>query len=240
MPTSFTGLRPAALTFLRGLARNNRKPWFESHRAEYERELRGPFRDLIDEMDLRLARMAPEFVGDPRRSMFRIHRDVRFAKDKSPYKTNAACQFFHADAGRGVGRDAEGAGAGLYFQLAPGQTFLAAGIWMPPRATLNRVRDALADDWETFEEIVRAPAFRRTVGKLDEESMLTRLPRGYDADHPAARWLRYQSFTVTRMLADNDALGPGLPRLLERSFRPLLPFVRWVNGAIGLKPAATR
>lgn len=237
---SDASLRPAALTFLKGLARNNRKPWFEARRDTYEQELRAPFRALIEEMDVRLARFAPEFIGDPRRSMFRIHRDVRFSRDKSPYKTNAACHFFHRNARHGAGQDAEGASAGFYFQVQPGQTFAAAGIWMPPRSALTKIRDALADDLEGFEEIVSARTFRRAVGALDEEAMLTRMPRGFAPDHPAAKWLRYQSFTVTRVFADRDALGPSLPGRLEKAFIPMLPLVRWLNAAMGLKPATKR
>src|SRR2546428_7957616 len=92
MPFTTTTLR-----FLRGLARNNRKPWFDAHRAEYEAVLQAPMRRLIEEMDARLARFAPEIIGDPRRSMFRIYRDIRFSKDKSPYKTHAACWLHHRD-----------------------------------------------------------------------------------------------------------------------------------------------
>ena len=145
--------------------------------------MRDPLRALVEEMDVRLARIAPELVGDPRRSIFRIHRDVRFSADKSPYKTNAACQFYHHDAGRGAGQDAEGAGAGLYFQLADGECFVAGGIWMPARPALEKIREALAEDPEGLDEIVRAPAFRRRFKALDREAMLTRLPRGYAEGH---------------------------------------------------------
>jgi predicted GIY-YIG superfamily endonuclease len=107
----FGGFRPRALTFLRQLRRNNRKPWFEQHRAEYETEVRDPMRALVEEVDVGLARVAPEITGDPRRSVFRIHRDVRFSKDKSPYKTQAAAWFYHADAGKGVGTGAGGRGS---------------------------------------------------------------------------------------------------------------------------------
>jgi uncharacterized protein (TIGR02453 family) len=96
----------ATLRFFRGLKRHNTKPWFESHRAEYEQEVRAPMRALIEEMDVRLARFAPEITGDPKRSMFRIYRDIRFSKDKSPYKTNAACWFRHRDAEARVGSGA--------------------------------------------------------------------------------------------------------------------------------------
>jgi uncharacterized protein (TIGR02453 family) len=94
---------PATMRFLQGLARNNRKAWFEAHRADYEELVKAPMRELIEEMDVQFARFAPELVGDPRRSMFRIYRDIRFSKDKSPYKTHAACWFYHRDGSHTVG-----------------------------------------------------------------------------------------------------------------------------------------
>ncbi|MEP6689142.1 MAG: TIGR02453 family protein [Gemmatimonadales bacterium] len=234
--SEYRGFRPAALAFLRRLARHNSREWFERHRAVYETEVRDPLRSLVEEMDVRLARLAPEITGDPRRSVFRIHRDVRFSADKSPYKTNAACQFYHGDAGRGAGQDAVGAGAGLYFQLADGECFVAGGIWMPARPALEKIREAVADDAEGLDAIVRAPSFRRRFKALDREAMLTRLPRGYAAGHPAERWLRFKSFTATRTVTEREATSPRLPALLERDFAALVPLVRWLNGAIGYRP----
>ncbi|MGH7534143.1 MAG: TIGR02453 family protein, partial [Gemmatimonadales bacterium] len=181
----FAGFGPGALRFLRHLARNNRREWFERHRAVYETEVRSPLRALVEEMDVRLARVAPELMGDPRRSIFRIHRDIRFSADQSPYKTNAACYFFHRDAGHGAGQDAAGGGAGLYFQLADGECFLGGGIWMPARPTLDRLRERIAAAPGDLERIVLAPGFRRRFGNLDQEAMLKRLPRGYPPGHPA-------------------------------------------------------
>jgi uncharacterized protein (TIGR02453 family) len=236
----FPGFGRGALGFLRRLARNNRREWFEQHRAEYEVEVLAPLRCLVDEMDVRLAGIAPELLGDPRRSIFRIHRDVRFSADKSPYKTNAACQFYHQDAGRGAGQDAEGAGAGLYFQLADRDCFVAGGIWMPARSVLDKIREAIATDHEDFETIVSLPAFRRRFKRLNDEAMLKRMPRGYGESHPAARWLRYRSFTVTRSLRNDEVLDPRLPVTLARDFAAMVPFVRWLNGAIGYKPTMSR
>ncbi len=232
----FHAFRPDALTFLRRLARRNTREWFERHRAVYETEVRDPLRALVEEMDVRLARIAPEIIGDPRRSVFRIHRDVRFSADKSPYKTNAACQFYHHDAGRGAGQDADAAGAGLYVQVADGESFVAGGIWMPARGTLARVREALAEDADGLERILEAPAFRRRFKALDREAMLTRLPRGYADGHPAARWLRYRSFTATRPLTEREVTSARLPTLLQRDFAALIPLVRWLNAAIGYQP----
>ncbi len=237
---TFSGFRPEALRFLRNLARHNTRDWFERHRAVYETELRDPLRALVEEMDVRLAGIAPELVGDPRRSIFRIHRDVRFSPDKSPYKTNAACQFYHRDAGRGAGQDAEGAGAGLYFQLAEGDCFAAGGIWMPARPSLDRIREAMAEAPDALPRLVRVPAFRRRFGALDEEAVLKRVPRGYPRDHPAERWLRFRSFTATRELTASEVTSPRLPAILARDFAALVPLVRWLNAAIGYRPAERR
>ena len=231
----FQGFRPGALGFLRRLKRNNRRDWFERHRPVYEAEVRDPMRALVEEMDVRLARLAPELTGDPRHSIFRIHRDIRFSADKSPYKTNAACQFYHQDAGRGAGQDAKGAGAGLYFQLAHGECFVAGGMWMPARPALEKIREAISESHEHLERIVRTSAFRRRFRALDREAMLARSPRGYPEEHPARQWLRYKSFTATRMLTEREATSPRLPAILERDFAALLPLVRWLNDAIGYR-----
>jgi uncharacterized protein (TIGR02453 family) len=231
----FAGFGEEAFRFLRGLRRNNRRDWFERNRARYEVWVRAPMRALVEEMDVRLARLAPELTGDPRRSIFRIHRDVRFSSDKSPYKTNAACQFYHHDAGRGAGQDAAGAGAGLYFQIEEGQCFVAGGLWMPARPSLDRIRDAIAEAPEALDAIVGAPAFRRRFRALDQEAMLTRLPRGFAPGHPAERWLRYRSFTATRMLTGREVSSRRLPATLERDFAALLPLVRWLNAGIGYR-----
>jgi uncharacterized protein (TIGR02453 family) len=231
----FGGFRPEAIGFLRRLKRNNRREWFERHRAVYETEVRDPMRALVEEMDVRLARLAPELTGDPRHSIFRIHRDVRFSPDKSPYKTNAACQFYHQDAGRGAGQDARGAGAGLYFQVAHGECFVAGGMWMPARPALEKIREAISESPERLDGIVRNAAFRRRFGALDREAMLTRLPRGYAEGHPGERWLRYKSFTATRRLTEREATSSRLPAILQRDFAALLPLVRWLNQAIGYR-----
>jgi len=231
---------PATLRFLRGLARNNRKVWFEAHRVEYEAVVQVPMRALIEEMDVRLARFAPEIIGDPRRSMFRIYRDIRFSKDKSPYKTHAACWFYHRDGSRAVGREAAGGGAGFYFQIAPGTSFVGGGMWMPPREALARLRDAIAEDPRRFQRIVTDRRVARRFGGLDEDVVLTRVPRGYAADHPSARWLRCQSFTLGRRVRNSQATSARLPALLERDFRLIVPLVRWINGVLGLKAAERR
>ena len=230
----------ATMRFLRGLAAHNKKPWFEAHRAEYESCVKVPMQSLIEEIDVRLARFAPEIIGDPKRSMFRIYRDIRFSADKSPYKTHASCWFYHRDGSQSVGREAEGSGAGFYFQIAPGQSFVGGGVWMPPKEALGKIRDAIAERPRAFENIATDRRLKRRFGGLDDEAKLKRVPRGYLPDHPAAEWLRFQSFVAGRRLTDAQAVNGRLVQLLEADFRLMVPLVRWLNGTLGLRPATRR
>ena len=230
----------ASLGFLRGIARHNSKPWFEAHRADYERHIKEPMAELVQEMDIRMSKFAPEITGDPKRSVFRLHRDIRFSKDKSPYKTHAACWFYHDGGSSKVGREAHGGGAGYYFHLQPGASFVGGGCWMPPRPALLRFRSAIGKDPRGFERVVLAPKLRRRMGTLSDESMLKRVPRGYAEDHPGARWLRYQSFVVGHRLTDGQVTSARLTAALETDFALMLPLVRWLNTALGLMPRQRR
>jgi len=234
-PGPFT---PATLRFFRGLKRNNNKAWFEAHRDTYENEVRAPMRELIEEMDVRFARFAPEIGGDIRKSMFRINRDIRFSADKSPYKTNAGCWFFHRGASGRVGSEAEEGSAGFYLHLEPGHSFLGGGLWHPPRPQLNRLRETMGEKPEPF--IRMAKGLPKRFGGLDDEDALKRMPRGYADDHPAAPWLRFQSFVSGRQLSDAQITSKSLPALLEKEYQALLPLVRWLNGALGYKLATSR
>ena len=240
--SAFSRFTPEALTFLRGLKRKNEKPWFEANRPVYERAVLGPLRQLADELDVRFATLAPEFVSPPKRSLFRIHRDVRFSKDKSPYKSHVALWVFHRDAGRGVGREAHG-GAGFYFHLEPAASLVAAGYWMPPRPALNVIRERLVEDQRGFEKVAASLAFTRRFGGLTDDEAgvrLTRVPRGYSPDHPAAHWLRFNSFTASRELTDAEALSPKLVENILKEYAVLLPMVRWLNAALGHRAASAR
>ncbi len=231
---------PRAFTFLRQLKKNNDREWFLSHKEQFEEHLLLPFRELVEEMDVRLARFAPEIGGSPKRSIFRIYRDVRFSKDKSPYKTNMGCWFTHVMAGHGVGSETHGAGAGFYFHLEPGSCFAAAGVWMPPRDALNRIRGALAADHNTFSKILASAGFKRRFGTLSAEKMLVRVPKPWDKDHPAGDLLRRSSFTVSTPVTDADVSSAKLPTVLEKHYAAALPMVRWLNSALGHAPAARR
>lgn len=238
----FRGFRREALAFLRGLRKNNRRDWFATRRDTYERELLEPMRALVEELDVRFAALAPEFLGDPRRSLFRIYRDVRFSKDKSPYKTHAALWIYHRAPGRGVGKEIDG-GAGFYLHVEPGRSMVAGGLWMPPRSSLAKVRAHLEEELAGWERAVGSPGFRRRFRKLTDDEpgiLLKRLPRGFTAGHPAERWLRYNSFTTHRFYSDAEILSPTLVDRAMKDFALMVPMCRWLNRALGYLPARSR
>jgi uncharacterized protein (TIGR02453 family) len=179
---------PDSLRFFRDLARHNERAWFHANKARYEAKVRDPFLRLIGELAEPLARISPNFRADPRPiggSLFRIQRDTRFANDKTPYKTWAGARFFH-ERGRQVEAPL------FYLQIAPGDSFVAAGLWRPSSPTLRRLRDFLIDNPAAWKRAVHAPAFRRRF-ELGGES-LTRPPRGFAAGARADRGPEAQGF----------------------------------------------
>jgi len=172
--------------------------------------------------------------------MFRIYRDVRFSRDTSPFKTNAGAWFYHRDAGRKVGREGEGGGAGFYFHIDPVTCFMAGGIWMPARPALLRIREVIAAQPAALTRLTNAAAFRRRFDGLSEEAKLSRVPRGFPPDHRAAELLKLQSFTARAPIATGVVTSPRLVDRLCQDFELLVPLVRWLNRALGYQPAKAR
>jgi uncharacterized protein (TIGR02453 family) len=177
--------------FLTQLRRNNRRAWFLKHKAEYEEFARQPSLRFITDLRLRLREISPWLVANPKPvggSLFRIYRDVRFSKDKSPYKTHIGMHFRHASTSETVH------GPGLYLHLEPGQCFLAGGVWQPDPRSLARIRDAIAwkpDEWR------KAKRGQELGGDI-----LSRAPRGYPADHPLVEDLKRKDFVASVDLSD--------------------------------------
>ena len=235
-PSTFTGFRPEAIQFLVDLAANNDRSWFQPRKAEYERLLKEPLEALCVALDEEFRARALPLRADPGRSPFRIYRDVRFSKDKSPYKTHVAASFGWA----GDGDDAAGRAhadnvhaSGGYFHLQPGEIYVGGGVWHPEPSWLKGFRDRVVDDYDGFRSIVEAPAFRSTFGAVgDDGESLKRVPPGYPADHPAADLLRKKNVTFGRRLADADATSPDLPVVIAESFAIGTPLLRYL-AAIG-------
>jgi uncharacterized protein (TIGR02453 family) len=216
-------------TFLRGLARNNNREWFLKHKPDYEAHVRGPFQQLLTDLQPDLAAISPQFRADPRPvggSLFRIHRDTRFANDKTPYKTHAGARLFHQ-------RFREVDSPSFYIHIQPGHCFVGAGLWHPQAPTRTRIRHFLVDNPEAWRKAVHSPAFKRRF-ELGGE-LLTRPPRGYPADHPLIEDLKRQSFVGSTALDDSVVLGPQLRRSIAGALAGLAPLVDYLCDRLDLE-----
>ena len=220
------------LAFLRALTRNNDREWFRARKAEYEQHVRSPMVALLERLARDLPAFAPDLVSDPRVSLFRIYRDTRFSSDKRPLKTNVAAHFPSR-------RFPKGEGAGLYMEVAPQWVWIGGGIYMPSSTELNAIRATIADDHRRFRRVVTAQTFRRAVGGLSGEQ-LTRVPRGYLKDHPAADYLRHKQFIGGREYPADFALSPRFYPQLLTVFRGIAPMVGFLNNAILTRSNDTR
>ncbi len=236
--TAFAGFQPEAVDFLAELSQNNDRAWFQPRQAEYERLLKQPLEALCVALDELFHARGIPLLADPARSPFRIYRDVRFSKDKSPYKTAVSASFGWAgdrdDAGDrdgATGRShAENVHAsGGYFHLQPGEIYVGGGIWHPEPSWLRAFRDRIVEDYDSFRRIVEAPAFRDAFGTVgDDGESLKRVPPGYPADHSAADLLRKKNVTFGRRLSDAEAMSPDLPAVIAESFAIATPLLRYL------------
>jgi uncharacterized protein (TIGR02453 family) len=214
----FTGFPPEALTFFRGLARNNRRDWFQPRKEIFENTVRAPMIELVEALNAGFAKLAPEYITDPRKAIYRIYRDTRFSGDKTPYKTRLAASF-----PRGGDRRSS---PGFYFSLSLKELGVAGGFYDPAPEQLLAIRAWLADNHARFRKAARGA--EKLMGKLHGES-LQRIPKGFDAAHPAAdllkmkQWLYYT--TLDPQLAASAKL---LPEVMKR-FRAMIPVVEMLN-----------
>jgi uncharacterized protein (TIGR02453 family) len=209
------------LSFLRALKRNNNREWFRARKADYERHVRGPMLALIDRLAHDLPSFAPELVSDPKISLYRIYRDTRFSGDKTPLKTHVAAHF----PSRAFGRSG---GAGLYLEVTPTWVWIGGGLYMPDTSELQAIREHISATHPRLHRIVTAPSFKTRVGALEGER-LTRVPRGYAKDHPAAHYLQFRQFLTGREYEAAFALSPRFYPELLRVFRATAPVVRFLN-----------
>ncbi len=220
---------PDLFRFLRQLKKNNRREWFQANKDKYERDVRDPMLRFITDFAPQLAKISTHFVADPRPvggSLFRIFRDVRFSKDKSPYKTMAAAQFRHQD-----GKDVHA--PGFYLHLEPDQVFAGCGLWHPDNQTLSKVRDAIVDESPRWKRIVNAAAFKKKNLALNGES-LKKPPRGYDPEHPFVEDLKRKDFVVATNFTEQEACSADFLGRFTKTCRQAAGFNRFLTEAVGL------
>ncbi|HTX17081.1 MAG TPA: DUF2461 domain-containing protein [Bacteroidota bacterium] len=221
----FDGFPPEGLDFLKRLKRNNNRPWFDKHKEEYESHVKLPMLSLIAALRPHFERFAPEFDINPKRSIFRIYRDIRFSKDKTPYKTHVAAHFVLRGKPKGV------EGSGFYMQIEPGGIFLGGGLYMPDGDQLKGIRRAIAARPDQFLSILNNPRFKKLFGKLEGET-LQRVPKGYEPDHKMAEWLKFKQFFVGVELPESKCLKEKFASDAATIFETATPLVRFLNEAV--------
>ena len=219
-------IKKTTLQFLKALDKNNNKPWFEKHRDQYD-AARADFaqfiQSVIDAFGKKDSTVKHLVAKD---CMFRINRDVRFSKNKAPYKNN-----FGASINKG---GKKGIGAGYYFHLQAGESFTGGGLWMPLPADLKKIRQEIDYNLKDFKKIVEAGKFKKVYGKLSDEPeyKLSRVPKGYEADNEAAEYLKHKSYIGTLSLTDEEVTSPQLLKKTLLAFEALKPLVDFVNQSI--------
>ena len=225
---AFPGFDPSIFQFLEELADNNNRPWFQTNKWRYEGEVLEPSLAFIRAFEPRLKKISPYFVASDRRvggSLMRVYRDTRFGKDKTPYKTNVGIQFRHE-----FGKDVHA--PGFYVHIAPGECFLALGVWRPDPATLALVRQALVDHPDRWKRARNERKFR-TRFHLDGDSLKTP-PRGFPPDHPLIDDLKRTDFIGLCDLTEQDVLAEDFIDRVATAFTASRPFTRFLCTALHL------
>lgn len=220
---TFRGFTPEAIQFMADLAVNNDRAWFQPRKADYERLVRDPFERLVEGLAARFADRHLPLEADPRRSIFRIHRDTRFSRDKSPYKTHQAARFTWTGEGA-LATQAHGAGG--YFHFEPGSMYLGGGMFMPERPLLEAWRRRVVGESTTVHRAIEDPGFVAVFGRVSTHDPFKRVPAGYPADHPEAELLRMRDVVFGRPLSDEEVLSPALPDTIADGLAAAMPVLR--------------
>lgn len=214
----------ATFEFLKELKANNDRDWFAENKHRYEGDLKDPALRLIEAFAPELHKLSPHFSATPR-SLFRIYRDTRFSKDKSPYKTAAGIHFRHDSA-----RNAYA--PGFYLHIAPGDCFLGLGIWHPDGATLRQIREAIDERPDEWKKASRRKPFTAEYSLAGDS--LKRAPKGFDPEHPLIDDLRRKDFIGVRNVPQTFVLDDDLPRELGRTFKKGMPFMRFLCDSLSI------
>lgn len=208
------------LSFLRSLKRHNQREWFHARKDQYEQHCKQPMIAVIERMAVDLRSFAPDLVADPKVSLFRQFRDTRFSDDKTPLKTHIGATFPNRALGRLNG-------AGLYFEVAPGWVWIGGGLWAPDTSQLQLVREHVSSHHRRLTAIVSSPAFKK-IGGLQGDTM-TRVPRGFAKDHPAAAFLIYRQFLGFREDPPTAAAAKDFYQHLLGTMKTIAPLVSFLN-----------
>ena len=212
------------LSFLSSLSLNNSREWFNDHKDRYRASLE-KFREFTALLLAGITEFDPALGGqDPKDAIFRIYRDVRFSRDKSPYKTH-----FGAWMAKGGRKSTD---AGYYFHLEPGGSFAAAGVWMPPKEQLNLIRQEIVYDPDAYLKVIRDPGISDRYERGGREDMLKKGPAGFPADFKYLEEIKYKHYIFSRSYSDSEVLSADFHRQVVDDFRALFPLVHYLNTAM--------
>ncbi|HXI45036.1 MAG TPA: DUF2461 domain-containing protein [Candidatus Acidoferrales bacterium] len=225
-PTAFTGFTRDAVQFLADLAEHNDRAWFQPRKGEYERLLKSPLEALCAALDERFRAHRVPLTADPARSPFRIYRDVRFSKDKSPYKTNIGASFRFAERGPdGTPQPGERRHGGGYFHVSPGEVYVGGGMWHPDPGPLAAWRTLVLEQPERVHAATDDKGFRSRFGEVGGDRF-KRPPAGVPADHPDLQLLNLKDITFGRRLGDAELFSADLPEILAVDLGAAAPLLR--------------
>jgi uncharacterized protein (TIGR02453 family) len=223
----FDGFPKEGIDFLKKLKRNNNRPWFQKHKQVYEESVKFPMQCLIASLSERMGDVSPEIEFNPKRSIFRIYRDIRFSKNKVPYKTSIAASFNW----RGLKGPVDA--PGLYLHVEPGGVFIGGGVYMPTADQLKAFRKSMVDRPEEFLSVVQDRRFKREFRSIQGEK-LQKAPLGFPRDHPMIEHLKHKQFYVGKEYDDESiSMKPSFLNLVARVFVDTMPLVRWLAAARG-------
>ncbi|HTF02748.1 MAG TPA: DUF2461 domain-containing protein [Bacteroidia bacterium] len=218
-------IHPSTLDFLRKLKKNNNRDWFEKNKLHYaaaKDDVENNVGQILNEIRAFDKRISPDLIA--KKCMFRIYRDVRFSKDKRPYKNNLG-------ASMNPGGKVELA-PGYYMHIEAGGAFLAGGIWQPPAPELAKIRQEIDYNFDEFKKIIADKSFRKYFGEFDQDDKLKTAPKGYPKDHPALDYLKLKSFVVVSQLTDKEVLSRNFTKNVATIFKAMLPLNNFLQRAL--------
>ncbi len=217
-------LQQSTLKFIKDLKKNNNKPWFDANRKKYE-GAKADFVGFVENLIAAISKFDPAVSSlKAKECIFRINRDIRFSKDKSPYKTNMGT--YINPGGKKVNTP------GYYFHCEPGQNFAAGGLYIPEAAVLAKVRQEIDYNFDEWKSIISNKTFKKYFPKVDGIEVLSRPPKGYSDDNPAIEFLKMKSFIVSRPLTDAQLTDKNLIKEVSKTFETMKPMIDFLNNAM--------
>jgi uncharacterized protein (TIGR02453 family) len=224
----FPGFPKEGIAFLRSLAKNNNREWFQERKPVFDRSVKAPMEQMVEAINAQLVKFAPLYITEPKKAVYRIYRDTRFSKDKTPYKTHIAASLTRAGMEKHIS-------AGYYFSVAADQIEVAGGIYMPGPDQLRLIREHLSDNHAELLKILENKSLRQLMGELYGEKM-TRMPKGFAPDHPAGGYLRCKHWVLYDTRLDPAlATTPKLVTEIVSRFKAMTSFVEFFNRPLTAK-----